>query len=62
MNHNDFIGWSTVMFTVLCIYEIHQISQNPMFPMVSYVLFSVRKPSSEPLKNFFKLFYLKRFH
>ena len=31
------------MFSVLCIYQIHQISQKPMFPMVFDVLFSVRK-------------------
>ena len=46
MNHNEFIRWETVMFSVLCIYEIHQISQNPMFTMVSNVLFSVWEPSS----------------
>ena len=26
MNHNEFIVWRTVMFSVLCIYEIHRIS------------------------------------
>ena len=28
MNHNELISWRTVMFSVLCIYEIHQILQN----------------------------------
>ena len=41
MNHNDFIGWSTVMFSVLYIYEIHRNFRNSMFSMVSNVLFSV---------------------
>ena len=39
--HYKFTEWSTVMFSVLCIYEIHQISQNPMFTMVYNVLFSI---------------------
>jgi len=45
MNHNEFIVWRTVMFSVLCIYEIHRISQNPMFTMVFDDLFSFRKPA-----------------
>ena len=49
MNHNEFIRWETVMFSVLCIYEIHRNFRNSMFSMVFDVLFSVRKPSSQSI-------------
>ena len=58
MNYNDFIRWGTVMFSVLCIYQIHRNFRNPMFTMVSYVLFSVRKPSSESIGRINKPFRL----
>ena len=49
MNHNEFIGFRTVMFSVLCIYGNHWNFKNPMFTMVSYVLFSVWKPSPQSI-------------
>ena len=45
--HYKFTEWSTVMFSVLCIYEIHHISQNPMFTMVTTFCFRFENPLSK---------------
>ena len=41
MIHYEFTEWSRVMFSALCIYKIHQISQSPLFTMVLDDLFLV---------------------